>query len=85
MTTQNPRKRSTAFKVQLTPQIHADLVTVAEAIGQTPATLAAFAIGYWVAQQKRNLNAGEMAVNAMVDKIGPDMAKQLSLLAGSAK
>lgn len=85
MTTQNPRKRSTAFKVQLTPQIHADLIAVAEAIGQTPATLASFAIGYWVAQQKRNLTAGEMAVNAMVDKLGPDMAKQLSLLTGSAK
>ena len=81
----NPRKRVSAIKVSLTPQLHADLVTVSEAIGQTPATAASFAIGQWVSQQKRTLSAGEMAVNAMVDKLGPDMAKQLSLLTGSAK
>lgn len=80
MSTENPRKRSTPFKVMLTPVMHADLVQVAEAIGQTPATVASFAIGYWVAQQKRNLAAGEAAATALVEKAAPELAKQLSLM-----
>ena len=56
-TTTNPKKRSHAIKVSLTSALHADLVNVAEALGQTPATAASFAIGQWVAQQKNSLNA----------------------------
>lgn len=78
----NPKKRSAAIKVSLTAQLHADLVEVAEMLGQTPATAASFAIGQWVAQQKRSLTAGEKAVNALVDGVGPELVKQLSLLTG---
>lgn len=83
-TSTNPRKRASAIKVSLTPALHADLVTVAEAIGQTPATAASVAIGMWVATQKRALNAGETAINALVDKAGPEMVEQLRLLADKA-
>lgn len=78
----NPRKRSTGMKVSLTPSTYTDLVAVAEAIGQTPATAASFAIGQWVSQQKRALGATESAINAMVEKAGPELAKQLSLMGG---
>lgn len=78
----NPKKRSAAIKVSLTSQLHADLVEVASMLGQTPATAASFAIGQWVAQQKRSLGAAEKAVNAVVEGLGPEMAKQFSLLAG---
>lgn len=73
----NPRKRASAIKVSLTAQLHADLVVVAEAIGQTPATAASFAIGQWVASQKRTLAAGEMAVNAMVEQAAPEVRAAL--------
>jgi hypothetical protein len=78
----NPRKRSLGMKISITPTLHADLVAVAEAFGQTPATAASFAIGQWVAQQKRTISATETAINAMVEKAGPDLIKQLSLLGG---
>ena len=80
----NPRKRSVGFKVSITPTTHADLVLVAEAIGQTPATAAAFAIGQWVSQQKRALGATEQAIDAMVKHAGPELAKQMSLMGGKA-
>lgn len=83
-TSTNPRKRASAIKVSLTPALHADLVTVAEAIGQTPATAASVAIGMWVATQKRALNAGEIAINALVDKAGPEVVEQLRLLVDKA-
>lgn len=76
----NPRKRSVGFKVSITPTTHADLVLVAESIGQTPATAAAFAIGQWVATQKRALSATESAINAMVEHAGPELVKQMSLM-----
>ena len=76
----NPRKRSTGMKISLTPQLHDDLVMVATAIGQTPATSASFAIGQWVATQKRALSATESAINAMVEHAGPELVKQMSLM-----
>lgn len=84
-TTTNPKKRSHAIKVSLTSALHADLVNVAEALGQTPATAASFAIGQWVAQQKNSLNAGATAVNAMVEKAGPEMVSLMRNLVESSK
>jgi hypothetical protein len=81
----NPKKRSHAIKVSLTSALHADLVSVAEALGQTPATAASFAIGQWVAQQKNSLNAGTTAVNAMVEKAGPELVSLMRNLAESSK
>lgn len=78
----NPRKRATAIKVSLTPALHADLVAVAEAIGQTPATAASFAIGQWVAQHKRTIDATQQAIDKMVEYSGPELSKQIALLGG---
>jgi len=76
----NPeRKRSHPLKLQITPTLYADLVAVSEAMGQTPSTAAAFAIGQWVAQQKRTLGAAEMAVTAMVEAAGPEMVEQFKI------
>lgn len=84
-TTTNPKKRSHAIKVSLTSALHADLVNVAESLGQTPATAASFAIGQWVAQQKNSLSAGTTAVNALVDKAGPELVSLMRNLAESSK
>lgn len=78
----NPRKRSAGMKISLTPQLQADLVSVATAIGQTPSTAASFAVGQWVSQQKRALGAAEQAVDAMVKHAGPELVKQMSLMGG---
>lgn len=78
----NPRKRSLGMKISITPALHADLVQVAEAMGQTPATAASFAIGQWVAQHKRSFAATENAINAMVEKAGPEIVQQLSFMRG---
>jgi|LauGreDrversion4_2_1035121.scaffolds.fasta_scaffold551309_2 hypothetical protein len=80
----NPRKRASAIKVSMTAQLHADLVQVAEAIGQTPATAASFAIGQWVAQQKRTLSAMDTAVTAMVETAAPEIRTAMATLAKSA-
>jgi hypothetical protein len=81
----NPKKRSHAIKVSLTSALHADLVAVSGALGQTPATAASFAIGQWVAQQKSSLSAGTTAVNALVDKAGPELVSIMRNLAESSK
>lgn len=78
----NPRKRSMQVKISLTPSLYADLVAVAEAMGQTPATAASFAIGQWVAQHKRALGATEQAIDAMVKEAAPELARQMSLMGG---
>jgi len=80
----NPRKRSTGMKISLTPQLYADLVAVATAIGQTPSTAASFAIGQWVAQHKRAIGATEQAIDAMVKQAAPELVKQMSLMGGKA-
>lgn len=80
----NSRKRASAIKVSMTAQLHADLVQVAEAIGQTPATAASFAIGQWVAQQKRTLSAMDTAVNSMVETAAPEIRAALANLAKNA-
>lgn len=76
------RKRAVGIKINLTQTTHDDLVLVAEAIGQTPATAAAFAIGQWVSQQKRALGATENAINAMVREAAPELLKHMSLIGG---
>lgn len=78
----NPRKRATAIKVSLTPQLHADLVEIAEAYGQTPATSASFAIGQWVAQHKRTLAAGEVAASQLVAHAAPQLVASLKHATG---
>lgn len=78
----NPRKRSVGMKISLTPALYADLVAVGEAMGQTPATSASFAIGQWVAHQKRALGATEQAIDAMVKETAPELARQMSLMGG---
>jgi hypothetical protein len=76
----NPeRKRSHPLKLQITPTLYADLVAVSEAMGQTPSTAAAFAIGQWVSQQKRSLGAAEKAVNAVFESAGPEILAQFKI------
>jgi hypothetical protein len=80
----NPKKRDAAIKVMLTPGLRADLDLVAEAIGQTPSTAAAFAIGQWVAQHKRAMSATETALQSLMQSVGPEMVEQMRQIGGKA-
>lgn len=78
----NPKKRDSAIKVMLTPAMREKLDQVAEALGQTPATAASFAIGQWVSQQSRQISAAETAVNALVAHTAPDLVAAFRHAAG---
>jgi len=78
----NPKKRDSAVKVMLTPAMRESLDQVAEAIGQTPSTAAAFAIGQWVAQQKRAISATENAISSLMQSVGPEMVEQMKQIGG---
>lgn len=75
------RKRSSSIKITLTPVMHDQLRQVAEAIGQTPATLASMLIGQGVAQQVRALRAGQTMVEGLVGQVGPELVEQLRKMA----
>lgn len=76
------RKRSVQIKVTLTPELHAQLGQVAEAFGQVPATVASMAVGQFVAQQLRNLGAGQVLAEHFVRQVGPEVSEQLKLIGG---
>lgn len=76
----NPRKRSVAVKAMVTEQLHADLVAVAEAMGQTPSTAAAFAIGSWVALQKRHVDIGNKVADSLMASGAEVLKEQMSFL-----
>lgn len=76
------RKRSVQIKITLTPELHAKLSEVAQEIGQTPATLCSVWIGQAVAQQARNLAAGERVGEQIVAAVAPEAIEQIRLAAG---
>lgn len=81
---ENPRKRSVALKITITPALHADLVRVAEALGQTPATLASVAVGQYVAAQRRSLDSGGLFLSELAGQVGPELADGLRKLLETA-
>lgn len=84
MKSENPRKRSVALKITVTPTLHADLVRVAEALGQTPATLASVAVGQFVAAQLRSLDSSGKFMEQLAGSIGPEVADSLRKLIEAA-
>ena len=70
------QKRSTQIKLTITPETHQRLRDLAERLGQSPATIASFAVSTYVAQQAATLSAGENAVKGLIAELG-DPIKQL--------
>ena len=50
------RKRAIGIKVNLTEAKHHELVQVSDSLGMTPATLASFAIGQFLANQRLQIS-----------------------------
>lgn len=63
------------MKITVTPTLHADLVRVAEALGQTPATLASVAVGQYIAAQRRSLDSGGKFMEQLAAQLGPELAE----------
>lgn len=74
---ENPRKRSVPLKITLTPVMHANLVRVAESLGQTPATAASFAVGQFVASQIRVTETTERFTSDLVGQMGGELTSFL--------
>lgn len=70
-------RKSIQVKVSLTPDLHERLREVASQLGQAPATLASVAIGQYVANMARQLGATERAIEAMTERLGPEVASEL--------
>lgn len=76
-TTRTPRKprikRGTDLRMQVSEDVKERLKRIADMYGMPPSTLAAFAIGHWIAHQE----AGLRVVDAMAEKVGGEMGEQI--------
>jgi predicted transcriptional regulator len=67
------QKRSTPIKVTVTPEMHARLVALSERFGQSPATIASFALSQYVATQSAALEVGQRVADSFVGSLAPDV------------
>jgi len=67
------RKRAIGIKINLTEAKHQELVQVSEALGMTPATLASFAVGQFLAQQRLQI----ALIEKVTDKAAPALREHL--------
>jgi hypothetical protein len=67
------RKRAIGIKINLTEAKHQELVQVSEALGMTPATLASFAVGQFLAQQRLQISL----IEKVTEKAGPAIREHL--------
>jgi len=74
------QKRNKGFKLQMTEGTHARLVALSEALGQSPATVASFAVSEYVAKQTAAGAVAEKAITSMVEHMAPAFAEQLKLM-----
>jgi hypothetical protein len=67
------RKRAIGIKINLTEAKHQELVQVSEALGMTPATLASFAVGQFLAQQRLQISL----IERVTEGAGPAIREHL--------
>lgn len=72
--------RTFPLKVTITPELHERLRAVAAQLGQAPATIAAMAIGQYVAQMQNSLGAGDRMIEKVWGSMAPQVQEQLKLL-----
>lgn len=78
------RTRAIGIKVNLTEAKHQELVQVSDALGMTPATLASFAIGQFLANQRLQISLIERVTEGAAPAIRDHLEQaQLSLEAKS--
>ena len=67
--------RSSAVKIMLHPDVHANLRLISDRLGQTPSTVASMAVSEYVAQKMATLGLHDKAISAMVEHLGPMLQK----------
>ena len=78
-------KRDDSLRINMATETKERLQRVADAFGIPPATLAALAIGQYIAQQERTLVAVESMTDKMVQAVGGELGEQLKLFMKEGK
>ena len=72
-------KRDDSLRINMSTETKERLQRVADAFGMPPATIAALAIGQYIAQQERTLVAVESMTDKMAQAVGGELGEQLKL------
>lgn len=70
-------KRSDVLRVKVSPDINERLERLSFMFGLPPSTLAALAVGQWVANQERGFGIAEQMAQTIGDQLGEGMAEEL--------
>lgn len=70
-------KRQNTLRVQVSADMVERLDRLSKMLSLPPSTLAALAVGHWVATQERSLGAAERMVEAIGNQLGEGMAEEL--------
>jgi predicted transcriptional regulator len=76
-------KRSGGIRIKVSEDIEMRLEKVSQALGVPPSTLAAVAVGTWVAQQERALAMVENVSNGLIAQMGELLPQLLSQIPDS--
>jgi hypothetical protein len=82
-------KRSDTLRIKVSPDMHERITRLSTILSLPPSTLAALAVGTWVANQERALGAAERMVDAIgqqfVGEVGDELKKQIGLFSKENK
>lgn len=78
-------KRDDSLRINMSTETKERLQRVADAFGMPPATIAALAIGQYIAQQERTLVAVESMTDKMAQAVGGELGEQLKLFMKEGK
>lgn len=70
-------KRSDTLRIKVSPDMSERITRLSVILSLPPSTLAALAVGHWVASQERSLGATERMVEAIGNQLGEGMAEEL--------
>ena len=70
-------KRSDTLRIKVSPDMNERITRLSTILSLPPSTLAALAVGTWVANQERALGATERMVDAIGQQFGGEMGEEL--------
>jgi len=70
-------KRSDVLRVKVSTDMNERLDRLSQMLGLPPSTLAALAVGHWVANQERGLGVAEHMAEAIGNQLGEGMAEEI--------
>jgi phage terminase small subunit len=82
-------RRSDTLRIQISEDMRERVTRLSGILGLPPSTLAALALGTWVANQERGLGAAERMVDAIgnqfAEGMGEELKKQIGLFSKENK